>query len=107
MQELSKNLFEELPHHTGEKIWMKVVMILMVIGGHMKIKGPLNEEDTKVRMGGHWIGETIGIEDILGEGIQVKMGDPLEEGRPPDGNGGPPDDGGPPGDGQHPRYPGE
>ena len=77
MQELSKNLFEELPHHAGEKIQMKVMMI--VIGGHMKIEGPLKEEDTKVRMGGHQIEETIGIEDILGEGIQVKMGDPLEE----------------------------
>ena len=58
---------------------MKVVMILIVIGGHMKIEGPLKEEDTKVRMGGHQIEETIGIEDILGEGIQVKMGDPLME----------------------------
>ena len=29
--------------------------------------------------GGHQIEETIRIEDILGEGIQIDMGDPLEE----------------------------
>ena len=40
-------------------------------------------------MGGHWIEETIRIEDILGEGIQIKMGDPPGRGGPPDRNGGP------------------
>ena len=77
MQE-SKNLFEELLHHI-ENIHMRVVVILIVTGEHMEIEGPLREEDTKVRMGGHWIEETIRIEDILKEVIQVEMGDPLEE----------------------------
>ena len=36
---------------------MRVVMILIVIGEHMMIEGPLKEEDTKVRMGGHQIEE--------------------------------------------------
>ena len=102
---------------------VRVVMILIVVEEHMEIEGPLKEEDTKVRMGGHQIEEAIGIEDTLGEGIQIKMGDPLEEedllmemedspdngeplndggppydGGPPD-NGGPPDGGGPLGNG--------
>ena len=80
MQESNKNHFEGLPHHTEENILVRVVKILIVIGEHMMIKGPLKEEDTKVRMGGHWIEETIRIEDILEEGIQ--------DGRPP-GRGGP------------------
>ena len=79
MQELNKNLFRELPHHTEEKILARVVMMLIMIGDHIEIKGPLKEEGTKVRMGGHQIEETIRIEDILGEIIQVEMGDPLEE----------------------------
>ena len=54
-------------------------MILTVIEEHMKIEGPLKEEDTKVRMGGHQIEEAIRTEDILGEGIQIEMEDPLEE----------------------------
>ena len=45
-------------------------------------------------MGGHQIEEAIKIEDILEEGIQIKMGDPLE-GKDPLKVGGPPDDGGP------------
>ena len=48
----------------------------------MMIEGPLKEEDTKVRMGGHWIEETIRIEDILEEAIQVEMGDPLKRETP-------------------------
>ena len=68
-------------------------MILIVVEEHMEIKDLLKEEDTKVRMAGHQIEEAIRIEDTLGEGIQIKMGDP------PDGNRGPPDDGGPPGNG--------
>ena len=58
---------------------MRVVMILLMVEEHMEIKDPLKEEDIKVRMGGHQIEEAIRIEDILGEGIQVEMGDPLEE----------------------------
>ena len=57
-------------------------MILIVIGEHMKNEGPLKEEDTKVRMGGHQIEEATKIEDILGESIQIEMGDPLEEKEP-------------------------
>ena len=79
MQELNKNLFKELLHHAEENIWMRVGTILIVIGEHMKIEDLLKEEDTKVRMGGHQIEEAIRIEDVLGEGIQIKMGDPLEE----------------------------
>ena len=79
MQELNKNLFEELPHHAEENICVRVVMILIVIEEHMEIEDTLKEEDTKVRMGGHQIEEAIRIEDILGEGIQIEMGDPLEE----------------------------
>ena len=115
-QELNKNLFEELLHHTEENFQVRVVMVLIVIGEHMKIEGPLKEEDTKVRMEGHQIEEAIRIEDILGEGIQVKIRDPLEEEDPlmiedplimeDPNDGGPPNDGEPPGNGQHPRYPG-
>ena len=54
-------------------------MILIVKEEHMEIEDPLKEEDTKVRMGGHQIEEAIRIEDILGEGIQIEMGDPQEE----------------------------
>ena len=79
MQQLNKKFFEGLPHHTEENILARVVMILMVIGDHIKITGPLKEEGTKVRMEDHQIEETIRIEDILGETIQVEMGDPLEE----------------------------
>ena len=83
MQESKKDLFQELLHHI-ENIHMSVVMILIVIGEHMKIKGPLREEDTKVRMGGHWTEETIRIEDILKEVIQVEMEEeePLEKEEP-------------------------
>ena len=66
MQELNKNLFEELPHHTEENILVRVVMTLIMIGDHIEIEGPLKEEGTKVRMGDYWIEETIRIEDILG-----------------------------------------
>ena len=69
MQESNKNLFEELLHHAEENIQVRVVMILIVIEEHMKIKDPLKEEDTKVRKVGHQIEEAIRIEYILGEGI--------------------------------------
>ena len=85
IQDLNKDIskrvyiFEGLLHHIGGNTLVRVVMILIVIEEHMEIKDPLKEEDTKTRMGGHQIKETIGIEDTLGEGIQIKMGDPLEE----------------------------
>ena len=82
MQESNKNLFKELPHHAEENIQMRVVTILIVIGEHMKIKDLLKEEDTKIRMGGHQIEEAIRIEDILGEGIQIEMGDPWKRKTP-------------------------
>ena len=72
-------IFEELLHHTGWNILVRVVLILIVIEECIEIEDPLKEEDTKVRMGGHQIEEAIGIEDILGGGVQIKMGDPLEE----------------------------
>ena len=78
MQESNKNIFKELPHHAEENTQVRVVMILIVIEEEqMEIKDPLKEEDIKVRMGGHQIEEAIRIEDILGEGIQIEMGDPL------------------------------
>ena len=79
MQESNKTLFEGLLYHIEENILARVVMILIVIGEHMIIKGPLKEEGTKVRMGGHRIEEIIRIEDILDEGIQIKVGDPMDE----------------------------
>ena len=79
MQESNKNIFEGLPHNIEENILARVVMILIVMEGHMMIKGPLKEEGTKVRMGCHWIEEIVRIEDILGEDIQIKVGDPLDE----------------------------
>ena len=72
-------IFEGLQHHAGGNILVRVVMILIVVEEHMEIKDPLKEEDTKVRMGGHRIEEAIRKEDTLGEGIQIEMGDPLEE----------------------------
>ena len=79
MQESKKNLFKELPHHTEENILARVVMTLIMMGDHIEIEGSLKEEGTKVRMGGHWIEETVRIEDIQGEIIQVEIGEPLEE----------------------------
>ena len=63
----------------GGNILVRVVMILIVVEEHLEIEDSLKEEDTKVRMGGHQIEEAIGIEDTLGEGIHIEMGDPLEE----------------------------
>ena len=79
MLELNKNHFEGLLHHTEENILARVVMILTMIGDHIEIKGPLKEEGTKVRMEDHQIEETIRVEDILEEGIQIKVEDPLDE----------------------------
>ena len=39
----------------------------------------MKEEVIKVRMAGHQIEEDTRMENTLGEGIQIKMGDPLEE----------------------------
>ena len=77
MQESNKNHYEGLLHHTEENILARVVMILIVIGDHIEMEGPLKEEGTKVRMEDHQIEETIRIEDILEEGIQIKEEDPL------------------------------
>ena len=77
VQELNKILFKGLLHHIEENILMRVVTILIMIGDHIGITGPLKEEGTKVIMEDHQIEDTTIIEDILGETIQVKMGDPL------------------------------
>ena len=80
-------------------------MILIVMGDHIEIEGPLKEEGTKIKMEGYWIEEIIKVEDILKEGIQIKvedpLNDPLYDGGPPD-DGGLPDDGGPPDNGRPP-----
>ena len=55
-------------------------MILLMIGDHTEIEDPLKEGDIKVRMEGHQIEEGTRIEDTLGEGTPIEMGDPLEEG---------------------------
>ena len=60
MQELKKNHFEGLLHHTEENILVRVVMILIVIGEHMMIKGPLKEEGTR----SEW--EAIGKKKLSG-----------------------------------------
>ena len=73
VQESDKNLFRGLPHHAEENILVRVVMILIVMGDHIEIKGPLKEEGTKVKMEDPWIEEIIRIEDILKEGIQIKV----------------------------------
>ena len=76
---MNKSHFEGLPHHIEENILARVVMILTVMGDHMMIRGPLREEDTKIRMEGYQIDEIIRVEDILEEGIQIKVEDPLNE----------------------------
>ena len=82
MQESNKNVFEGLLHHIEENILVRVVMMLIMIGDHIEIEGLLKEDGTKVRMGGHQIEETIMIEDILGEVIQIKMGGPRKRKTP-------------------------
>ena len=105
IQDLNKDISKRvhifkglLHHHAGGNILVRVVMILIVMEEHMEIKDPLKEEDIKVRMGDHQIEEAIRIEDTLGEGIQIEMGDLLGRGGPPDGNGGSPDGNGKPPD---------
>ena len=79
VQESDKNLFRGLPHHTEENILARVVMILIVMGDHIEIEGPLKEEGTKIKMEGYRIEDIIKVEDILKEGIQIKVEDPLNE----------------------------
>ena len=57
-------------------------MIHTMIEEHTKVKDPLKEEDAMGRMRGHLIEEDIRMEVTLGEGIQIRMEDPLEEGDP-------------------------
>ena len=73
------HISEGLLHHAEGNILVRVVMTLIVIEDHIEIEDLLKEEDIKIKMGGHQIEEDIKIEDILGEGIPIKMGDPLEE----------------------------
>ena len=72
-------IFEGLLHHAGRNILVRVVMILIVVEECIEIGDPLKEEDIKVRMGSHQVEEAIRIENTLEGGIQIKMGDPLEE----------------------------
>ena len=72
------HIFKGPPHHKGN-ILERVVMILIMTGGHIEIKDPLKEGDIKVRMEGHQIEEGTRIEDTLGEGTPIEMGDPLKE----------------------------
>ena len=65
--------------HEKGNIPERVVMILIIVEDHIEIKDPLKEGDIKVRMEGHQIEEGTRIEDTLGVGTQIKMGDPLEE----------------------------
>ena len=54
-----------------------IVMILIMIGDHIKIAGPLKVEGPKVIMEDHLKEDTTKVEEILGEIIQVEMEDPL------------------------------
>ena len=54
-------------------------MILIIIGDHIEIEDPLKEGDIKVRMEGHQVEEDTRIEDTIGEGTPIEMGDLLEE----------------------------
>ena len=98
MQELNQILIQELPHHIEESILVMIVMILIMIGDHIEIAGPLKEEGPKVIMEDHLKEDATKVEDFLGEIIQVKMEDPLMVEDP----GGPPDDGGSSDDGWTP-----
>ena len=52
-------------------------MILIMIGDHIEIAGPLKEEGPKVIMEDHLKEDITKVEDIFGEIIQVEMEDPL------------------------------
>ena len=54
-----------------------IVMILIMIGEHIEIAGPLKEEGPKVIMEDHLKEDATKVEEIMGEIIQVKMDDPL------------------------------
>ena len=73
------HIFKGPPHHKEGNIPERVVMLLIMIGDHIGIKDPLKEGDIKVRMEGHQIEEGTRIEDTLGEGTPIEMGDLLEE----------------------------
>ena len=77
MQELNQILIQGLLHHIEESILVMKVMILIMIGDHIRITGPLKEEGPKVIMEGHLKKDTTKVEDFLGEIIQVGMEDPL------------------------------
>ena len=66
-----------IPHHIEENILVMIVMTLLMIEDHIKIAGSLKEEGPKVIMEDHLTKDTIQIEDILGEIIQVELEDPL------------------------------
>ena len=55
---------------------------MIMIADHTEIKDPLTEGDIKVKMEGHPIEEDTRIEDTLGEGTPIEMGDPLKEEAP-------------------------
>ena len=74
------HIFKGFPCHEEGNTSEIVVMIM--IGDHIEIEDPLKEGDIKVKMEGHPIEEDTRIEDTLGEGTPIKMGDPLEEEAP-------------------------
>ena len=98
MQELNKNLFEELQHHAEENIWVRVVTILIVIE-HMKIKDLLKGERNQGQNGRPPDRRSYEDRGYSRRGYSNQDGRPPGGERPPDGNRGPPDDGGPLGDG--------
>ena len=77
MQELNQILIQGLPRHIEKSILVMIVMILIMIGDHIKIIGPLKEEGPKVIMEDCLKEDATKVEDILGEIIQVEMEDPL------------------------------
>ena len=83
-EDISKrvHIIKGIPHHAEGNILVRVVMTVMMIEDLMEMEDPLKEEDIKVRMGDHQI-EDIRMEDTLGEGIQIEMGDLLMEDKDP------------------------
>ena len=66
-----------------------IVMILIMIGDHIEITGPLKEEGPKVIMEDHLKEDTTKVRGFFGR-------DYTSQNRGPPDGGGPPDDGGPP-----------
>ena len=54
-------------------------MMAILIEGHIEIEDPLRKGGIQIKVEGHLIEEHTLIEDLLGEGIQIEMEDPLEE----------------------------